>query len=181
VHPSRQTQNITIRNNLLFDIDSTNWGGSGYAFQIVGGPRQITIDHNTIIQEHASGFVLADGQPVLEFVFTNNLTKHNAYGIIGRNHAPGNDTISAFFPGSRFTSNVIADGVAGRYPGGNKFPSSAEFRAQFANYAGGDFHLTASSGWKRAASDGVDLGANFTAVAAVNEREIGEPRRVRIR
>jgi hypothetical protein len=177
VNPSQQTQNITIRNNLLFDIDSTNWGGSGYAFQIVGGPRQITIDHNTIIQEHASGFVLADGQPILEFVFTNNLTRHNAYGVIGRNHGPGNDTISAFFPGSRFTSNVIADGAARSYPGGNKFPSTAEFRAQFANYDGGDFRLTASSGWKRASSDGMDLGANVGAIASVNEREIGEPRR----
>jgi len=177
LHPSQQTQNITIRDNLFFDIDSANWGGSGYAFQILSGPRQITVDHNTIIQEHASGLVLADGlQPVLEFVFTNNLTKHNAYGVIGRNHAPGNDTISAFFPGSRFTSNVIADAIARSYPGGNKFPSSAEFRAQFANYDGGDFRLTASSAWKRASSDGMDLGANVAVVAVVNDRETGEPR-----
>ena len=68
---------------------------------INGGPRRIVIDHNTIIQEHASGILQVEGPPVLEFSFTNNLARHNAYGIIGSDHAPGNDTISAFFPGRR--------------------------------------------------------------------------------
>jgi hypothetical protein len=176
-NPSRQTQGLTIRNNILADIDSSNWGGSGYAFQILGGPRQITVDHNTIIQEHAGGIILLDGPPVLEFVFTNNLTRHNSYGIIGTDHGPGNDTISAFFPGSRIVSNVIADGVASQYPGGNKFPTSAEFRSQFINYAGGDYGLVATSAWKKAGSDGADLGANVTMVG--NARDLVPPRQPR--
>jgi hypothetical protein len=176
-YPSRQTQGLTIRNNILVDIDSSNWGGSGYAFQIVGGPRQITVDHNTIIQEHAGGIILLDGPPVLEFVFTNNLTRHNSYGIIGTDHGPGNDTISAFLPGSRITGNVIADGVASQYPGGNKFPSSAEFRNQFVNYASADYTLVPGSAWKKAGSDGADLGANVAAVG--NARDLVPPRQPR--
>jgi hypothetical protein len=168
-HPSQQTRSITIRNNVFYDIDSRNWGGNGYSFLLMGGPRDIVIDHNTIIQEEASGIVQVDGPPVLEFSFTNNLARHNAYGIIGSDRAPGNDTLSTFFPGSTVTSNVIADGDARRYPRGNHFPSSAEFRAQFARYAQGDFRLAPSSRWRRAGTDGRDLGAYPTASRSASE------------
>jgi hypothetical protein len=141
------------------DIDNQNWGGNGYAFMFNGGPRRIVIDHNTIIQEHAMGILLVDGPPVLEFAFTNNIVRHNEYGIIGSGHGPGNDTISAFFPGSTVTHNVIADGDASRYPPGNQFPSSAQFRTQFGGYGEGNFRLVESSPWRNAGSDGRDLGA----------------------
>jgi hypothetical protein len=160
-HPSLQTQSIVIRNNVFADIDNQNWGGNGYCFMFNGGPRRIVIDHNTIIQEHASGILQVEGPPVLEFTFTNNIVRHNAYGIIGSDHAPGRDTISAFFPASTVTHNVIADGDASRYPSGNQFPSSAQFRAQFAGYGDGNFRLAESSPWRNAGSDGRDLGAEF--------------------
>ena len=160
IHPSRQTRNITIRNNVLADIDEKQWGGNGYAFLLVGGARDITIDHNTIVQENAHGVVLADGPPVLGFSFTNNVARHNNYGIMGSDHSPGADTISAYFPASQFVANVIADGDASRYPRGNTFPTSAEFRAQFVSYASGDYRLVATSAWRGAASDGTDLGAD---------------------
>ena len=161
IHPSQQTQSIVVRNNVFADIDNQNWGGNGYCFMLNGGPRRIVIDHNTIIQEHASGILQVEGPPVLEFTFTNNIVRHNAYGIIGSDHAPGRDTLSAFFPGSTVTHNVIADGDASRYPSGNQFPSSAQFRAQFAGYGEGNFRLVESSPWRNAGSDGRDLGAEF--------------------
>ena len=157
--PSQQTHSITIRNNLFFDIDSQAWGGNGYAFMINGGPRRIVIDHNTIIQENASGILQVEGPPVAEFSFTNNLARHNAYGVIGSDRAPGQDTIAAYFPGSTCDRNVIADGDSRRYPAGNRFPSSAEFRAQFVRYAERDFRLVVTSAWRAAGKDGWDLGA----------------------
>ena len=60
-HPSRQTRGITIRHNVFADIDSQRWGGNGYAFLILDGPRDIAIDHNTILQEHGAGIILAEG------------------------------------------------------------------------------------------------------------------------
>src|SRR5262249_3751760 len=57
IHPSQQTQAIVIRNNLFADIDSQNWGGNGYFLAVLGGPRDITVDHNTIISDHGSGIV----------------------------------------------------------------------------------------------------------------------------
>ncbi len=125
-HPSRQTSNIVIRSNVFADLDNQRWGGTGYALQIVDGPKDITIDRNTIVQTHGSGFLQVEGPPIPGFVFTNNIVREYAYGVIGRNHAPGNDTLRAYFPGANFSGNVIADGDSGRYPGGNRFPSSRE-------------------------------------------------------
>jgi len=172
-HPSRQTQSITIRNNVFSDIDEQRWGGNGYAFMLTGGPRDVEIDHNTIVQERAHGLILVDGPPVLGFSFTNNVARHNDYGIIGTNHAPGNDTISAFFPGSQIIANVVADADPARYPRSNRYPATAEFRAQFVSYETGDYRLVPTSSWKRAGSDGQDLGA---APGRTPASSPGEPR-----
>jgi hypothetical protein len=157
--PSQQTRTINIRDNVLSDIDPGTWGGSGYAFLLLGGPRDIVIDHNTIIQDNASGILEVEGPPILGLVMTNNLAQQGAYGIFGADHAPGNDTISAFFPASLITRNVIADADAQQYPSGNFFPSGAQFRAQFASFDTGNYQLSSQSSWRRAGTDGLDLGA----------------------
>jgi hypothetical protein len=171
-HPSQQTQRITIRDNVISDINPKLWGGSGYAFLILGAPRDLLIDHNTIIQTNAPGIVQVDGPPVLGFTFTNNITQHGTYGFIGTDRAPGNDTIRTFFPAPLIARNVIADGDAARYPAGNWFPSSNEFRAQFQAFDGGNFRLVVNSSWRNAATDGTDLGAS----AAGRERDGTPPR-----
>ncbi len=159
VHPSRQTQTIFIRNNLFADIDSRNWGGNGYFLQLAGGPRGIVVDHNTIIQDHADGLVQIDGPPVQQFSFTNNLARHNTYGIIGTSRGVGNDTIRAYLPVSMITHNVLAGGSASQYPVGNSFPATADFEAQFVAYSQGDYALVAGSSWRRGGTDSLDLGA----------------------
>src|SRR5438094_67138 len=166
VHPSQQARSITIRNNLFADIDRRNWGGNGYFLMLLGGARDITVDHNTVIQDEASGILTVDGPPVLGFVFTNNVARQNDYGMIGADHAPGLDTISAFLPGAHIEGNALADADPRRYPAGNRFPSSAEFRAQFVAYAAGDYRLTATSVWRGAGIDGRDLGATLEAATA---------------
>jgi len=176
-HPSRQTRAITIRNNVVADIDR-KWGGSGYAFMLTGGPRDITIDHNTVVQERAFGVVLVDGPQVLGFTFTNNIARHNDYGIIGTDHGPGNDTISAFFPGSTIAANVVADAEPTRYPrgNGNRYPSTAELRAQFAAYDAGDYRLLPTSAWKAAGNDGQDLGAASGRLPTSSDKDPREKR-----
>jgi hypothetical protein len=165
-HPSRQTQAIEIRDNLFADIDDAHWGGNGYFLALVGGPRDITVDHNTVVSDHAFGVVQADGPPILGFTFTNNLAKHNSFGIIGTDHRVGADTISTYFPASLITHNVLAGGPASVYPPGNSFPTVAQFEAQFVAYSAQNYALVASSVWLSAGTDGLDLGANGEAVSA---------------
>jgi hypothetical protein len=178
-HPSQQTRGIEIRDNVFTDINPAKWGGNGYAFLLLGGPRDIVIDHNTLIHENASGVIQVDGPPILEFVFTNNLTLQGAYGVIGSDHAPGNDTFRTFFPAALVTRNVIAEGDPGNYPSGNLFPSAREFRSQFLSYDDGNYQLTAGSRWRSAGTDGRDLGATTGPLREREPRERGDRRRDR--
>jgi parallel beta helix pectate lyase-like protein len=172
-HPSQQTTALLIRNNVFADIDTERWGGNGYFILMVGGPRDITVDHNTFISNHGYGIVVMGGPPILGFTFTNNLMRHNAYGFIGDDHGVGSDSIAAFLPGSIITRNVMAGGSASLYPGGNSFPSPTQFETQFVAYRGDDYHLIGASPWRGAGSDGLDLGALIDGASASGPRSDG--------
>jgi hypothetical protein len=157
--PSQQLNSIRIRNNVIVDL-SLKWGGAGYFMLLMGDPRDIVVDHNTIISPDGIGIIAVDGPPIRGFVFTNNLARHNKYGILGTGKGVGIDAIKTFLPESVITRNVFADNVERyTYPPGNDYPSASEFEAQFTDYARGDFSLKPSSKWRRAGSDGQDLGA----------------------
>ena len=165
---SLQTNNIVIRNNEFSDINNKAWGGSGYVFTLINGPRQVTIDHNTLISPYGGGVLTVD-KPVEDFVFTNNVARHNTYGIQGSGYGFGNTAIAYYFPGGLVTRNVFAGGSASKYPAGNEAPSLADFETHFADYAGGDFTLVPGTNWERAGTDGLDLGGNVAAIAARSE------------
>jgi hypothetical protein len=158
--PSQQLSRIRIINNIVTDIGGA-WGTTGYFMILVGEPRDIVVDHNTIDAPAAAGLVMADGAPIKGFVFTNNVARHNTYGIFGASKGSGVDAIRAFFPDGVITRNVLADN-AGRapYPPGNEFPSAREFEEQFVDHAGGNLALKRSSKWRGAGTDGRDLGAS---------------------
>src|SRR5439155_7559784 len=125
---SRQSKRIAITDNLFDGIDKSPWGGDGYFLQITDRPREVTIDHNTIVQGESNGLIKMDGL-VERFVFTNNIAGHGAYGIIGSDHAIGNDSTRTFMPDAVITANVIAGGSGRVFPAGNLFPTVAELRA----------------------------------------------------
>jgi hypothetical protein len=162
--PSRQTSDVIIRNNVIAGLDGRAWGGDGYLLQMTDGPRNITFDHNTIIQGDSSGIAKIDGR-VDGFVFTNNLTGHGAYGIIASARSPGNDSIGAVLPGAEIRGNVIAGANPSRYPPGNLYPSMEEFRRQFVNFGGRDYRLALDSPWEKGGTDGRPIGADLRAQA----------------
>jgi hypothetical protein len=161
VHPSRQTNRIAITDNVFDGIDRKAWGGDGYFLQLSDNPRDITIDHNTIVQGSSGGIIKMAHGATDGFRFTNNIASHGDYGMIGTDHAVGNDSIAAYLPGAEITNNVIAGGDSRRYPPGNFFPSLDELRRQFAAFASHVYVLAESSAWKKAGTDGRDLGANL--------------------
>ncbi|OLC42647.1 MAG: hypothetical protein AUH43_22100 [Acidobacteria bacterium 13_1_40CM_65_14] len=154
-HSSRQTNRIVIRDNVFDGIDKAAWGGDGYFLLLSDAPRDITVDHNTIVQRASGGLVKIAHGVTSGFTMTNNIASHGEYGIIGRDRGIGNDSIAAYLPGATITRNVIAGGKASAYPSGNLFPSVDDVRKQLAGY-----RLVASSPWRRAGTDGRDLGAN---------------------
>ena len=160
--------NIAIRNNLFYNINHKMWGGNGALLQIGERATNVTVDHNTIL--HTGNIVTAYGdtrgvpKPMPGFRFTNNIAPHNAYGIFGNALGVGTKAMNAYFPDGVFRSNVMAGGQSSRYPAGNFFPSVSQFLADFVDASKADYRLAQRSAYRRAGTDGADLGVNLELV-----------------
>jgi hypothetical protein len=159
-HPSEGTRRIRIANNLFEDVGGA-WG-SGRLFQLLDGVSDIVIEHNTAVQ--TDNIITADGEPAARFVYRDNITPHNLYGIFGSGTGVGRLTLSTYFPGGRFSKNVIAGGNSAQYPSDNFFPASLD-EVGFANRARGDYHLAPSSRYRRAGTAGRDPGVDVDALS----------------
>mgnify|MGYP006195936911 FL=1 len=153
--PQGQMVNVTIRNNLFYDVDS-DWGGTGRAVMIADEPGDVVFDHNTF--DHEGLLVEIDGR-IDDFVFTNNIAPHNRYGIKGRGTASGLGTLEYYTPGYVFKANVLAGADADEYPPGNYYPAASLFGSQFVSASTGDYRLASSSPYNNRATDGKDIGA----------------------
>jgi hypothetical protein len=162
--PSGQMRRVQISNNVVYDID-TAWGGSGMFVQVGNSPGDVVIEHNTV--QHTGNVVNVYGKKngapwvVDGFVYRNNLSRHNHYGVIGDGQGFGRATLTIYFSNLVFESNVLAGGSASTYPGGNFFPTVADFDAAFVDEADGDFTLTPASEFRSMGSDGTALGADI--------------------
>src|SRR5215813_13963015 len=166
--PSQPSQRILIKNNLIDDIDGNKWGSGaggpadGRFAQLVGGPVNITFDHNTIF--HSGALVFADGAPSAGFVFRNNIARSNLYGVVGSNRSPGLDSLGFYFSGYDFKKNVIIGIPQGTlYPADNFLPLLINL-VGFVDLAGGDYRLAPTSPYKNAGADGKDIGCNIDAL-----------------
>ncbi len=172
---SQQTQNITIKNNLLYDVN-TRWGipnhpANGWLAVIGGGPKNITFDHNTVDNNGGSTFFLyggysLTGTSILDFEVTNNLLRDNGLGIYGDKYGEGLLGLNAYTPNYVVLRNTLAGGSAKQYPTGNDFPTLTQWLADFVNPGAGDYHLVSTSLSKRAGTDGKDLGVDFAMLEA---------------
>ncbi|MBI4438021.1 hypothetical protein HY631_03680, partial [Candidatus Uhrbacteria bacterium] len=161
INSSQQLKRALIKNNLFEDISSSNWGGSGHLFQLLNGTADVVIDHNTGL--HSGNIILADGAAHTGFVYQNNIMPHNLYGVIGTGTGVGSGTLSTYFPGSVFARNVVAGGSPSSYPADNFFPASLN-EVGFLNLSAGDYHLSLSSPYNNAGTDGQDIGVDFDAL-----------------
>jgi hypothetical protein len=171
---SGQLRRLLIKNNLAYDIHDGTWGGTGRFVQIGGEPRDITIDHNTILHTgnlvmlysgsyiNSSG-VRVVGGPIHGFVFTNNMAKHNDYGIFGNSVGSGTAGLNYYTPGSIVRRNVLATdrSMASRYPPDNFFPTLTAFNAGFVNPSARDYRLVSASPYVNGGTDGLDIGCTF--------------------
>ncbi len=161
--PSGVARGVRIAHSIFTGIDAKAWGGSGIFLQIGEAPEGIVVEHNTVI--HSGNVISVYGgtrerpAAVRGFVFRDNLLRHNRYGVHGQDRAPGNDTLSTFFPNAVFICNALAGGHQKDYPEGNWFPSEQEFRAQFVGFDAGDYRLREESMFRGAACDGTNVGA----------------------
>ena len=163
---SSHVQRVVVRNNLFEDVDGRYGDGYGRFLMMSRGTIDVKVEHNTVW--HTGGVMFAGGEPHLGFVFRDNLLKLGGSGITGHARAPGNDTIKFYFPGGEFRRNVLIGLPEEPYPGNNFYPRTPE-AVGFVDLARGNYRLLPSSKYKRAATDGKDIGCDFDELDAALE------------
>ncbi|HQR31395.1 MAG TPA: hypothetical protein PLK30_01575 [Blastocatellia bacterium] len=157
-YPCEQMQRILIRNNLWDEIDGKRWGGTHGRFLQISDAPNVEVDHNTIF--HTGSVITTYGAQSSGFVYTNNLSAHNEYGVKGDGAAPGKGTLDAYMPNSIFSRNVLAGGPAGIYPSGNLFPKALADIGVIDR--SGDFlRLSLLKPYQASGTDGKDLGCSL--------------------
>ena len=169
--PTRQTNNITIEQNLFTGL-TTTLGGNGWFLQIGDEPRDVTIAHNTIDSNgnavlYTYGGTAAAPRLIYGFQMIANAARQGSYGINGQNFSYGNAIINGYFPNAVFASNYLAGASASRYPYRTLVVSP--YQDQFVDITAGDYTVRAGSPLKGAAPDGSDVGADFPALVAAVE------------
>ncbi len=157
--------NLTLQNNVFENISERGF--------VVLGVVTLVIDHNTVLLNPGSQMLLgADLAPSSGLVFTNNIATHGLYGVWGSGAGLGTTALNAYFPGARFTNNVLLDPQANpaSYPAGNLFRTTAE--VGFMNLAAGDYRLGATSSFLASGTDGRALGADVATLMSMTANTV---------
>jgi hypothetical protein len=195
---ARPAMRYSIHDNLFEDITSAYAGagtGDGILFRFYGSaqfppPRDITIQHNTGINNGEEGGVLSllttPDAPLVNFVFRDNLVGNGETGISGCKGRTGEEVLGACAPRYVFVNNVVV-GSSDSYPKSNTGAQKAKNKQKlrlypkdwravgFSSYAGGDYRLCSGAGepsascaeasrYAHAGTDGKDIGADLSTV-----------------
>jgi len=128
------------------------------------GAQNVTVDHNTVLQDGWSA-LYGYGAQMTNFVFTNNIVPDYSWAIMGASVAPGNATVTAYFATGVFRGGIYAGSNPAIYPSGNYFPAAMS-AVGFVDLAGGNYRLSSTSLYRNAAIDGTDVGCNIDALNA---------------
>jgi hypothetical protein len=182
--PSRQTRRILIQDNLLDDISSANWGGTGRLFQLLSldprdtGSLGLTVEHNTGFSD--AWIAYTGDKPIAvhrSFTFRNNIAAKRTHGFAGGTKSwplpsplvtgDGSQTLETFYVAPVFTGNVLIGSSPSSYSGypGNFFPAT-EAEVGFVDLARGNYRLGRGSPYRNAGTDGRDPGADIDGLEA---------------
>src|SRR4051812_3537388 len=161
--PSGRATRITIKNNLLVT--------SGTAFQLGGEIGDLVIDHNTVDQGYTlmslyKGTIWSAGAAatrpgtfaIEHLTYTNNLARHNTYGVKGQGTAVGTPSLTAFTVSYAWTNNALAGGAGFPYPSITWVPTVTAYAPCFDS----NYHLVSGCPYISAATDGKDVGVDWT-------------------
>jgi hypothetical protein len=158
--PSQQATGLVFQHN-VFECNR---------FLKAGGEcGEVRIEHNTIqnLGNHLMVLYLGGIYPTGEtyrkgnyaikhLTYRNNLAYHGSYGVFGDEIGAGLPALEGMTESYDWTHNVLANaGGTTNYPNQNWYPPTEKHRAQF----NADSTLTPTSAYRKAGSDGEDLGA----------------------
>ena len=114
------------------------------------------------------------GRPTTKFVYRNNLTQRTGYGVKGDSTREGNSSLRTYCPGYVFEKNVIAGVESADYPQGNFHPSSLE-QVGFLDFPNHNYRLAPASRYRKAGTDGKDVGCDFDGIIPALQAKSGTP------
>jgi len=180
----------SIHDVVLDDIDDATYTGQGQLAQISTGLTapllaDLQMTHITAFPHHSLFIVGNPASPKMpNFVFSDSLVTTGAYPVwtVGGAgaacailHSVPTIVLNACFSNLTFSGNTLIGAPSlfpiALWPSGNTMAKDGN-SVGFVNFNGGnggDYHLKADSTFKRAASDGKDVGADIDAIAAATK------------
>ena len=157
------THRILVEHNLFDRVGPLELGGGGRLWQLIDVPSDITFEHNTGFATSAAMMLDVLQKPYV--TIRNNLIARGEYGIYGGGQGEGKRAIDYYLRASVFTHNAIIGAKEDMYPPGNFFPARIE-DVGFVAPNEGDFRLAHVSPYRRAGTDGRDVGADIDSLNA---------------
>lgn len=165
----KPTSRLAFTNNLFDDV-SWNYNGNGNFMEIepgaepsLLGAQDILFDHNTVFQQGNFVTIMAQGPPLNNFQFTNNVFAEGTYGWFVSGLGQTYSAIQQEISNLAFTGNVWAGDPGAYQVPGNQYPASLS-AVGFVNLNNGDngnYQLATSSPYKVTAAGGSDPGADM--------------------
>ena len=118
-------------------------------FQLLAGPQDVTIRHNTIAQTGHNIASITD--PLPRFEFTDNIAPYNSYGFFCLGTPTLVQELSVCAPGAQFRGDVIIGSNLGGALAGAVGITVANQPSDvgFANYSASDYRLSRHRGSAR--------------------------------
>jgi hypothetical protein len=168
-----KTARVLIEHNVIELLGpEAKWGNYGIPFQLLWGPQDITIRHNTIAQTGMNIAMMSGALP--RFEFTDNIAPFNSYGFFCLGGPRTNEELAVCAPGALLRGNVIIGSNLYEYLSGTVGITVAEQPSDvgFVNYSASDYRLLSTSRFNKAAADGTDIGADVIGVQSGRDRAI---------
>lgn len=144
---------VAIRHNFIDSVG--DYGGSGHQAVYNNGTDQVTVDHNTVRNGGGNGVRFEGGAPNTNWIHRNTIVQNDVVSAAGG--GTGTTALNTHTTGRVFNKNVLV-GAVGTYTGTdlsqNFFPGSISLNP--------DGSLPVGSPYKNQATDGTDIGADFT-------------------
>lgn len=138
LRPSLRSKNLTIDNNLLYDIDGPKYGGGFGMFLQINAPDTLTVTHNTAICVGRYTMYFDGTTP--GFSLLDNIMTRGSYGVLGAGTSEGSATFSSHAPSADIRKNCFVGASSSRYPANNFYPATLD-DVQFVDRANNDYQL----------------------------------------
>lgn len=120
IGPTLGCRDISVENCIAYELGTGQFTGNAHGFRFGGGPDNIRLAHNTLLNGHSLLYLWND--PAIDNIaglqIIGNLAREADYGVFGTlTSGQGTPTLAAYAPGYQWAANVLEEGSSvANYP-----------------------------------------------------------------